>query len=99
MMVYAGLMGGSETPKDIDAMLERVPPLDEEGRAFAEEIAEGVKERAEELDALSEREHEATGRVLDYKQMDINNVVSLCDVLRYGAGTPEKKEPEEGSVR
>ena len=59
MMVYAGLMGGSETPKDIDAMLERVPPLEEEGRAFAEEIAEGVKERAEELDALiGEHSHE-----------------------------------------
>ena len=54
MMVYAGMMGGSETPKDIDFMLERVPPLDEAGAAFAEDLAAGVREHAEELDALIE---------------------------------------------
>ena len=54
MMVYAGMMGGEETPSDIDFMLERVPPLDEAGAAFAGEIEAGVREHAEELDALIE---------------------------------------------
>lgn len=53
----------------------------------------------EALDALSAKENAVIGSNRDYKQMDINNVVSLCDVLRYGAGTLEKKETEEGSVR
>ncbi len=49
----------------------------------------------EELDALSEREHEATGRVLDYKQMDINNVLALPALLK--AEEAKKKRKKSGS--
>ena len=34
------------------------------------------------LDALSERETALTGRKVDYKQMDINNVLTLPRLLR-----------------
>ena len=36
----------------------------------------------EELDALSEREKEVTGRQVQYKQMDINNVLALPRILK-----------------
>ena len=36
----------------------------------------------EELDSLSAREHEVTGRDIDYKQTDINNVLTLPKLLK-----------------
>ena len=36
----------------------------------------------DELDALSERESALTGRGVDYKQMDINNVLTLPRLLQ-----------------
>jgi len=44
----------------------------------------------EELDALSERENAITGRGVDYKQTDINNVLGLPQVL----GVPRKDGAE-----
>ncbi|MBR0374373.1 MAG: hypothetical protein IJH91_07605 [Mogibacterium sp.] len=38
------------------------------------------------LDELSAREHEVTGRVIDYKQVDINNVLALPELLRAEKG-------------
>ena len=35
----------------------------------------------DELDVLSEKESELTGKKVDYKQIDINNVLALPDVL------------------
>ncbi|MBQ6621820.1 MAG: hypothetical protein IJH75_03205 [Mogibacterium sp.] len=37
-----------------------------------------------QLDELSRREHELTGRTVDYKQIDINNVLALPTLLRAG---------------
>ena len=36
----------------------------------------------EELDALSEKENAVTGRAVDYKQYDINNVLIIPEILR-----------------
>ena len=36
----------------------------------------------DELDALSERENELTGRTTDYRQMDINNVLAVPKLLQ-----------------
>ena len=38
----------------------------------------------EDLDALSARENEVTGGQVDYKAMDINNVLAVPEVLRAG---------------
>ena len=40
------------------------------------------RELWEELDRLSEEENRATGRNVDYKQIDINNVLALPKLLR-----------------
>ena len=46
----------------------------------------------EELNALSKRENELTGRNTDYQQMDINNVLALPKLLREQE-KQEKKNP------
>lgn len=38
----------------------------------------------DELDDISEREHAATGREVNYQQIDINNVLTLPEILRSG---------------
>lgn len=43
----------------------------------------------EELDALSEKESAVTGRSIDYKQYDINNVLALPGLLRAGEEAAE----------
>lgn len=40
----------------------------------------------EELDALSAKENAVTGRSVDYKQLDINNVLAVPRLLRPAEG-------------
>ena len=49
----------------------------------------------EELDELSARENELTGRNIDYKQMDVNNVLTLPKLLQ----AEEKRKAEEEKER
>ena len=49
----------------------------------------------EELDALSERENSVTGRNVDYKQLDINNVLALPKLLK--TADAEEKTPKTRS--
>ena len=46
----------------------------------------------EELDELSERENELTGRETDYQQMDINNVLAVPKLLSREAGPPKDSD-------
>ena len=46
----------------------------------------------EELNELSEKENRVTGRNVDYRQIDINNVLTLPKLLQTEEkGTPEKR--------
>lgn len=61
----------------------------EKGIPCSNRIAKDAEKRlhaclipTEELDDLSRREREATGRVVDYKQMDINNILMIPQILK-----------------
>lgn len=55
MMIYSGLVGGKDTPKDVCEKLEEPNLLDKADVTYAAELADGVAARAEELDELIEK--------------------------------------------
>jgi hypothetical protein len=73
-----------------------------EGKPAGIKIAKNAAERKhaclipwEELDELSERENRVTGRNVDYKQIDINNVLTLPKLLeaeKDGGGVGKRKK-------
>ena len=75
--------------EDFDANAETWVRCKAEGVPCRIKIAKNQEERLhaclipwEELDELSERESRLTGRDIDYKQTDINNVLTLPKLLR-----------------
>lgn len=74
---------------EFEANIEAFSRLQAEGKHPGFRISKNPKERKhaclipwEELDRLSEEENRATGRNVDYKQIDINNVLALPKLLR-----------------
>ena len=74
---------------EFEANIEAFSHLKAEGKQPKFRISKNPEERKhaclipwEELDALSEEENRATGRNVDYKQIDINNVLALPKLLR-----------------
>ena len=75
--------------EEFDANAETWARSREEGVPCSVKIAKNQEKRLhaclipwEELDELSERENRLTGRDIDYKQTDINNVLTLPKLLR-----------------
>ena len=74
---------------EFEANIEAYTRLKAEGKQPGFRISKNPGERKhaclipwEELDRLSEEENRATGRNVDYKQIDINNVLALPKLLR-----------------
>ena len=74
---------------EFEANIEAFSRLQAEGKHPGFRISKNPQERKhaclipwEELDRLSEEENRATGRNVDYKQIDINNVLALPKLLR-----------------
>ena len=74
---------------EFEANIEAFSRLKAEGKQPKFRISKNPEERKhaclipwEELDTLSEEENRATGRNVDYKQIDINNVLALPKLLR-----------------
>ena len=74
---------------EFEANIEAFSRLQAEGKQSSFRISKNPEERKhaclipwEDLDTLSEEENRATGRNVDYKQIDINNVLALPKLLR-----------------
>ena len=77
------------TRKEWDINAETYRRMIDEGKATGFRISKNQRGRThaclipwEELDELSERENAVTGHNVDYKQMDIDNVLALPKLLR-----------------
>ena len=73
---------------EFEANIEAFTRLREEGKQPGFRISKNREERKhaclipwEDLDALSAEENRVTGRNVDYKQVDINNVMALPKLL------------------
>lgn len=83
---------------EFEANAQRWKELRDEGKAPGFKIAKNGEERThaclvgwDELGELAERENAVTGRGVDYRQLDINNVLALPKLLRAEeAGGPGK---------
>ena len=82
--------------EEFNANAERWRSLREQGTPGGFKISKNSEARThaclvswEELPALSERESAITGSRIDYRQLDINNVLSLPKLLRAEAGIRE----------
>ena len=79
--------------QEFNAHAEAYRQLVDEGKPANVRISKNQLERThaclipwEELDALSAKENAVTGRNVDYRQMDINNVLALPQLLRKKKG-------------
>ena len=82
---------------EFEANIEAFSRLQAEGKRPGFRISKNPEERKhaclipwEDLDTLSEEENRATGRNVDYKQIDINNVLALPRLLRSEQKIEEK---------
>ena len=73
---------------EFEANVEAFTRLQEAGKQLGFRISKNREERKhaclipwEDLDALSAEENRVTGRNVDYKQVDINNVMALPKLL------------------
>ena len=93
-MAFHFAMGYSAmTRKEWDINAETYQHLIDEGKAANFRISKNQRGRThaclipwEDLDELSERENAVTGKNVDYKQMDIDNVLALPRLLRAREG-------------
>ena len=93
-MAFHFAMGYSPmSRKEWDINAETYRRLIDEGKASGFRISKNQRGRThaclvpwDELDELSERENAVTGHNVDYKQMDIDNVLALPRLLRDGEG-------------
>ena len=82
-------MGYRTMPREIfDNKAEHYQECAAKGIPCSNRIAKDAEKRMhaclipnEELDDLSRREKEATGRDVDYRQMDINNILIIPQIL------------------
>jgi hypothetical protein len=77
------------SPEQFETNAETWARLQKEGSSKKIKIAKDVQARRHaclvpwaDLDALSEKENQLTGRNVDYKQIDINNVLALPRLLQ-----------------
>lgn len=84
--------------EEFDANAETWARCRDEGVPCSIKIAKNQEKRLhaclipwDELDELSERENRLTGRDIDYKQTDINNVLTLPKLLQAGEKRGRKK--------
>lgn len=52
MILYSGLVGGTDTPDAVCEKADGIRPLDETDTVYAKEIVAGVTEKAEEIDRV-----------------------------------------------
>lgn len=91
------VMGYSPMSKEqFDERAENYKKCVAEGIPCSNKIGKDARNRIhaclvpwDELDDLSKREYAATGRKVDYKQLDINNVLALPKILKSGEKSAE----------
>ncbi len=88
----------SMSAEEFDARAKEYLRKTSEGKPAGIKIAKDPTERKhaclipwEELDELSARENRVTGRNVDYKQIDINNVMTLPKLLQSEENAADKK--------